>query len=94
MTATADLSVGSSDTARSDAPASFWWATIIPRFARDGRSASGGAFARGFAGQHFAGTRGHLHHDRRFGRRDYGSYDYGCYGYPYYNPYSCYLPAY
>jgi hypothetical protein len=54
----------------------------------------GGAFARGFAGQHFAGTRGHLHHDRRFGRRDYGSYDYGCYGYPYHNPYSCYLPAY
>jgi len=40
----------------------------------------------------------HFDHDRHFGRRfgwDYGYYDYGCgYGYPYYNPYSCDLPAY
>jgi hypothetical protein len=51
---------------------------------------------RGFAGSHVAGTRGHLGHDRRFGRSRFGSgYDYGCgYGYPYYNPYSCYLPTY
>jgi hypothetical protein len=51
----------------------------------------------GFAGQQFAGARGHFDHDRRFrgGFGDYGFYDYGCsYGYPYYNPYSCYLPAY
>jgi hypothetical protein len=64
-----------------------------------------GGFGRGFAGQHFAGTRGHFDHNRRFGhdRRfrfgfgsgDYGFYGYGCnYGYPYYNPYSCDLPAY
>jgi hypothetical protein len=58
----------------------------------------GGGFAggRGFAGSHFAGTRGHFGHDRRFGRSRFGSggdgyYDYGCgYGYPYYNPYSCF----
>jgi hypothetical protein len=60
---------------------------------------------RGFAGHHFAGTRGHFGHDRRFdhdrrfrfgfGSGDFGFYDYGCsYGYPYYDPYSCYLPAY
>jgi hypothetical protein len=63
----------------------------------------GEASGRGFAGQHFAGTRGRFDHDRRFDRglrfgpgwNDYGYYDYGCsYGYPYYsyNPYSCYLP--
>jgi hypothetical protein len=51
---------------------------------------------RGFAGSHFAGTRGHFGHDRRLGRSRFESgYDYGCdYGYPYYNPYSCYLPTY
>jgi hypothetical protein len=62
----------------------------------------GGEFGRGFAGRHFAETRGRFDHDRRFGRRfgpgwDYGYYDYGCnYGYPYYNysSYSCYLPEY
>jgi hypothetical protein len=64
-----------------------------------------GGFGHGFAGQHFAGTRGHRDHSRRFDhdRRfrfgfvpgDYGYYDYGCsYGYPYYNPYSCYQPTY
>jgi hypothetical protein len=71
-------------------------------FGRGHFGGPGGAFGRGFAGHHFASTRGHFNHDRRFGRRlrfgpgwDYGSYDYGCsYGYPYYNPYSCYLPAY
>ncbi len=51
--------------------------------------------ARGVAGSHLAGTRGHFAHDRRFGRSRFGSYDFGCgYGYPYYNPYSCYLPTY
>jgi hypothetical protein len=61
---------------------------------------AGRAFGRGFSGSHFAGTRGHFGHDRRFGRARFGSgwggyYDYGCgYGYPYYNPYSCYLPTY
>jgi hypothetical protein len=58
-----------------------------------------GGFGRGFAGQHFAGTRGHFDHNRRFrfgfGSGDYGFYDYGCnYGYRYYNPYRCDLPAY
>jgi hypothetical protein len=58
-----------------------------------------GGFGRGSAGQHFVGTRGRFDHDRRFrfgfGPSDYGFYDNGCsYGYPYYNPYSCYLPAY
>jgi hypothetical protein len=42
------------------------------------KTGPGGAFGRGFAGQHFAGTRGHFGHERRFGRRGYGSYDYGC----------------
>jgi hypothetical protein len=62
----------------------------------------GGAFGRGFAGQHFAETRGHFGGDRHFGRGrrfvpglGYGFNDYGCsYGYPYYNPYSCNLSAY
>jgi hypothetical protein len=55
---------------------------------------------RGFAGSHFAGTRGRFGHDRRFGPSRFGSglgayYDYGCgYSYTYYNPYSCYLPTY
>ena len=57
-----------------------------------------GAFGRGFAGQHFAGTRGHFDHDRGFGRRlsvGPGLYDYSCsYGYPYYNRYNCYMPEY
>jgi hypothetical protein len=61
---------------------------------------SGGAYGRGFSGQHYAETRSHFDHDGRFdcGRRlwpgwNYGYYDYGCgYGYPYYNyySYSCY----
>ena len=62
-----------------------------------GRLRSRGAFGRGFAGQHFAGTRGHFDHDRGFGRRlgfEPGYYDYGCYSYPYYDPYSCYTPGY
>jgi hypothetical protein len=57
-----------------------------------------GAFGRGFAGQHFAGTRGHFDHDRGFGRRlsvGPGLYDYSCSnGYPYYNRYNCYMPEY
>jgi hypothetical protein len=58
-----------------------------------------GGFGSGMTGQHFAGTRGHFDHGRRFrfGFRtgDYGLYDYGCtYGYPYHNPYNCYLPEY
>jgi hypothetical protein len=60
-----------------------------------------GGFGHGFAGQHFARTRGHFDHDGRFrfgfGLGDYGFYDYGCsYGYPYtyYNRYSCYTPEY
>jgi hypothetical protein len=60
-----------------------------------------GGFYDGFAGRHFAGTRGHFDHDRRlrfgFGPGDYGFYDYGCgygYPYPYYNRYSCYAPEY
>src|SRR5262245_55253410 len=61
------------------------------------------AFARGFAGQRFAGTRGHFDRSIRSGRGfrffgpdwDYGAYDYGCgYGYPYYSPYGCYPYAY
>jgi hypothetical protein len=58
-----------------------------------------GGFGSGMTGQHFAGARGRFDHDRRFrfgfGPGDYGFYDYGCSSaYPYYNPYSCYLPAY
>jgi hypothetical protein len=61
------------------------------------------AFARGFAGQRFTGTRGHFDRGIRSGRGfrffgpdwDYGAYDYGCgYGYPYYSPYGCYPYAY
>ena len=65
-----------------------------------GHMGAGFGGGRGFAGSHFAGTRGHFGHDRRFGRAGFGSgwggyYDYGCgYGYPYYNSYSCYLPTY
>jgi hypothetical protein len=73
-----------------------------------GPSHSGGsAFGRGFAGPHFAETRGHFDHGRRDHDRrfrgfgfgpdwDYGYYDYGCsYGHPYYNySYNCYSPAY
>src|SRR5262245_43905109 len=62
----------------------------------------GAAFARGFAGQRFAGTRGHFDRGIRSGRRfrsfgpswDYGAYDWCGYGYPYYSPYSCYPYAY
>jgi hypothetical protein len=58
-----------------------------------------GSFGSSMRGQHFAGARGRFDHDRRFrfgfGPGDYGFYDYGCSsGYPYYNPYSCYPPAY
>ena len=62
----------------------------------------GGAFGRGFAGQHFAVAHGRFGHDRHFGRGrrfapglGFGFYDYGCsYGYPYYNRYGCYTPEY
>ena len=60
-----------------------------------GHMGAGFGGGRGFAGSHFADTRGHFGHDRRLGRSRFGSgwggyYDYGCgYGYPYYNPYSC-----
>jgi hypothetical protein len=57
---------------------------------------AGGSFGRGFAGQHFTGTR-RFDHDRGFGRRlrfGPGFYDYGCsYADPYYNPYYCYPSA-
>ncbi len=65
-----------------------------------GHMGAGFGGGRGFAGSHFAATRDHFSHDRRLGRSRFGSglgryYDYGCgYGYPYYDPYSCYLPAY
>jgi hypothetical protein len=61
-----------------------------------GHMGAGFGGGRGFAGSHFAGTRGRFERDRRFGPSRFGSglgayYDYGCgYGYPYYNPYSCY----
>jgi hypothetical protein len=67
-------------------------------FGRGHFGGPGGAFGRGFAGQHFGVARGHFDHDRGFGRRLHfgpGYYDYGCsYGYPYYNRYSCYTPEY
>ena len=71
-------------------------------FGRGHFGGTGGAFGRGFAGQHFAVPRGRFGHDRHFGRgrrfapgSSYGFYDYGCsYGYPYYNRYSCYTPEY
>jgi hypothetical protein len=61
----------------------------------------GGVFSRGFAGKHFPSARGHFGRDgRHFGRgRRFTPglgdrfYDYGC-SYPYYDPYSCSLPAY
>jgi hypothetical protein len=65
-----------------------------------GHMGAGFGGGRGFAGSHFAGTRGRFGHDRRFGPSRFGSglgayYDYGCgYSYTYYNPYSCYLPTY
>jgi hypothetical protein len=65
-----------------------------------GHMGAGFGGGRGFAGSHFAGTRGRFEHDRRFGPSRFGSglgayYDYGCgYSYTYYNPYSCYLPTY
>ncbi len=65
-----------------------------------GHMGAGFGGGRGFAGSHFAATRDHFSHDRRLGRSRFGSglgryYDYGCgYGHPYYNSYSCYLPAY
>ena len=74
-------------------------------FARGGGGGGGhmgshfGGFGSGMRGQHFAGARDRFDHDRRFrfgfGPGDYGFYDYRCSsGYPYYNPYSCDLPAY
>ena len=71
-------------------------------FGRGHFGGAGGAFGRGFAGQHFAVPRGRFGHDRHFGRGrrfapglGYGFYDYGCgYGYPYYNRYSCYTLEY
>jgi hypothetical protein len=72
-------------------------------FGRGQFASPGRAFARGFAGQRFAGTRRHFDHDRRFRRGfffgpdwDYGVYDYACsYGYPYYTAnYNCYPPSY
>jgi hypothetical protein len=71
-------------------------------FGRGHFGGAGGAFGRGFAGQHFAVPRGRFGHDGHFGRGrrfapglGYGFYDYGCgYGYPYYNRYSCYTPDY
>jgi hypothetical protein len=60
-----------------------------------GHMGAGFGGGRGFAGSHFADTRGHFGHDRRLGRSRFGSvwsgyYNYGCgYGYPYYNPYNC-----
>jgi len=66
----------------------------------------GGAhIAGGFGGAHIGGDFGLGHlggHGVAFGRGrrfvpglGYGFNDYGCsYGYPYYNRYSCYLPAY
>src|ERR1700676_4469011 len=70
-------------------------------FGRGRFGGAGGAFGRGFAGQHFSVARGRFGHDRHFGRSrrfapglGYGFYDYGCsYGYPYYNRYGCYTPA-
>ncbi len=62
-----------------------------------GHMGAGFGGGRGFAGSHFAGTRGHFGHDRRLGRLRFGSSlgYYGCgYGYSYYDPYSCYLPTY
>ena len=71
-------------------------------FGRGHFGSPGGAFGRGFAGQHFAVAHGRFGHERHFGRGrrfapglGYGFYDYGCsYGYPYYNRYSCYTPEY
>ena len=65
----------------------------------------GGAHMGGFGGAHIGGdfSLGHFGgHGGAFGRGrrfvpglGYGFNDYGCsYGYPYYNRYSCYLPAY
>ena len=56
---------------------------------------AGGAFGRGFAGQH-AAVRGHFgrdhfHRGRRFGFG--GGYNDWCYEYPYYTP-NCYLYGY
>ena len=52
----------------------------------------GGGFGLG----HFSGPGGAFGRGRRFAPGlGYGFNDYGCsYGYPYYNRYSCYLPAY
>jgi hypothetical protein len=77
-------------------------------FGRDQFADSGRAFARGFAGQRFAGIRRQFDrdrrfdHDRRFRRGfffgpdlDFGVYDYACsYGYPYYTAYGCYPRSY
>jgi hypothetical protein len=79
-------------------------------FGRGHFGGRGGAFGRGFAGQHFA--RGHFGHDRGFGRGrfdhdrhfrhgrrfvhgfGFDNDDYCSYGYPYYSSYSCYPPSY
>jgi hypothetical protein len=78
-------------------------------FSRGQFAGPGRAFARGFAGQRFAGARRHFDrdrrfdHDRRFRRGfffgpdlDFGVFDYACsYGYPYYTTnYNCYPPSY
>jgi len=60
----------------------------------------GGAFSRGFAGEHTPSARGHFgrdhfHRGRRF-HRGFGfggGYDDWCYEYPYYKP-NCYLYGY
>jgi hypothetical protein len=67
-------------------------------FARKHFGGPGGAFSRGFAGQHSPSARGHFGRaERHFGRgrRGLGGrfYDYKC-SYPYYDPNSCSLPAY
>jgi hypothetical protein len=87
----------------------FGGARVGGGFSRGQFASPGRAFARGFAGQRFAGTRHHFDrdrrfdHDRRFRRGfffgpdlDFGGFDYACsYGYPYYTAnYNCYPPSY